>query len=61
MFNDAIASFAELSTDDSSVIVVDMETGFSLDDLRDPWHPTEAGDEIIARRWMDALQDAGVI
>jgi hypothetical protein len=61
MFNDAIASFAELSTGDSSVMVVDMETGFSLDDLLDEWHPTEAGDEIIARRWMTALKDADLI
>ena len=60
-FNDAIASFASLSTAESSVIVVDMETGFSLSDLRDPWHPTDAGDEIIASRWMTALQEAGVI
>jgi acyl-CoA thioesterase-1 len=60
-FNDAVASFASLSTDESSVIVVDMETGFSLSDLRDPWHPTEAGDEIIASRWLTALQDAGEI
>ena len=60
-FNDLIASFASLSTDGSSVIVVDMETGFSLDDLRDPWHPTDTGDEIMASRWMEALQDAGVI
>jgi acyl-CoA thioesterase-1 len=60
-FNDAIASFASLSTDESSVIVVDMETGFSLSDLRDQWHPTDAGDEVIASRWMTALQEAGVI
>ena len=60
-FNDAVASFASMSTDESSVIVVDMETGFSLSDLRDPWHPTDAGDEVIASRWMTALQEAGVI
>lgn len=60
-FNDIIASFASLSTDRSLVAVVDMETGFSLGDLRDPWHPADAGDEIIASRWMTALQEAGVI
>ncbi len=60
-FNDAVASFAGLSTDDSSVIVVDMETGFNLSDLRDALHPTDAGDEIMANRWMIALQEAGVI
>ncbi len=60
-FNDLLASFTGLSTDESSVIVVDMETDFSLNDLRDKWHPTDAGDEIMAGRWMKALQDAGVI
>jgi len=35
-FNDDAASFDGLSTDSSSVIVVDMETGFNLSDLRDP-------------------------
>ncbi|MEA2025027.1 MAG: SGNH/GDSL hydrolase family protein [Actinomycetota bacterium] len=60
-FNDAVASFAGLSTGGSSVIVVDMETGFDLSDLRDALHPTDAGDEIMASRWMAALQEAGVI
>lgn len=60
-FNDAVASFVGLSTDESSVIVVDMETGFGLSDLRDGLHPTDAGDEIMASRWMAALQEAGVI
>jgi lysophospholipase L1-like esterase len=60
-YNDAIASFASLSTDESSVIVVDMETGFDVSDLRDPWHPSDAGDEVIASRWMTALQESGVM
>lgn len=60
-FNEAIATFSSLSTGDSSVIVVDMETGFGLSDLRDPFHPTDAGDELIASRWMKALEDAGLI
>ena len=59
--NDAIGSFGNLSTNESAVIVVDMETDFDLDDLRDPWHPTDAGDELIAGRWMAALEESGVI
>lgn len=61
VFNDAIASFTSLSTDESEVIVVDLNTGFSLDYLRDGWHPTDAGDQLIACRWMKALEDAGLI
>jgi len=60
-FNDHLASFTSLSTDQSSVIVVDMETGFGLDLLRDGVHPTDAGFELMAARWMTALQEAGVI
>jgi len=60
-FNDAIASFGRLSTDRSSVTVVDMYTGFSLDDLPDGFHPNDAGDQEMARRWMKALQEAGVV
>ena len=33
-FNDAIASFGGLSTDESTVIVVDMTTGIGTDLLR---------------------------
>ncbi|MEN8115113.1 MAG: hypothetical protein ABFS21_12095 [Actinomycetota bacterium] len=60
-FNDAIASFGSLSTDESTVIVVDMVTGFSLDYLRSSNLPNDAGDEFMAGRWMDALREAGVI
>lgn len=60
-FNDAIASFDRLSTDDSSVIVVDMSSGFSLDLLHDSAHPTDAGYEEMARRWMAALRESGVL
>ena len=59
--NDTIAGFGSLSTAQSSVIVVDMETGFGLGNLRDHVHPTDAGDEIIATRWMAALQSNGVL
>jgi lysophospholipase L1-like esterase len=58
--NDEIATFGSLATGQSSVIVVDMESGFGLGNLRDHVHPTDAGDEIIANRWMTALQSSGV-
>jgi acyl-CoA thioesterase-1 len=61
VFNHAIAAFTSLSTDESSVIVVDMNTGFGPDHLQDEWHPNDAGDQLIASRWMQALQDAGLI
>lgn len=57
--NSSIASFGSLSTAESTVIVVDMATDFSLGDLRDDVHPTNDGDEVIATRWMTAIQ--GVI
>ena len=59
--NDLIGSFGSLSTAQSSVIVVDMESGFSLGDLRDHVHPTDGGDEVIASRWMAALQGSGLL
>lgn len=61
-FNDAIASLRRLSTDRSTVTVVDMYTGFSLDDLLpDGFHPNDAGDQEMAGRWMRALQEAGAV
>lgn len=61
-FNDAIASFGRLSTDRSAVAVVDMYTGFSLNDLLpDGFHPNDAGDQEMARRWMSALEEAGAV
>ncbi|MDJ0923444.1 MAG: SGNH/GDSL hydrolase family protein [Acidimicrobiia bacterium] len=60
-FNELLDSFGRLSTADSSVIVVDMETGFGYDLLRDKWHPTDDGDELMATRWMTALKDEGLI
>lgn len=59
--NDLIGSFSRLSTAQSSVIVVDMESGFSLSNLRDHVHPTDVGDEIIASRWMAALQGSDLL
>lgn len=61
-FNDAIASFGSLSTDESTVMVVDMTTGISTDLLRsNNLSFTDAGDEVIAGRWMAALEESGVI
>jgi hypothetical protein len=58
--NEAIASFDGLSTDRSTVMSVDMFTDFSLDDLEGV-HPNDAGDEEMARRWMTALTESGVV
>jgi hypothetical protein len=52
---------ADLSTARSTVIVVDMFTDFSLDDLADAAHPNDSGDEEMAGRWMAALTDSGVV
>lgn len=60
-FNDAIASFSSLSTDRSTVVVVDMYSDFDLDDLTDDVHPSAAGEEEMARRWMAALEESGVV
>lgn len=61
-FNDAIASFGNLSTEESTVMVVDMTTGVSTDLLRsNNLSFTDAGDELMAGRWMAALEESGVI
>jgi lysophospholipase L1-like esterase len=59
--NEAIASFSRLSTEQSLVTVVDMNTDFSVEDLADSRHPNDAGDQEMARRWMAAMLDADVI
>lgn len=60
--NDEIASFARLSTDDSLVAAVDMSSEFPVDHLLpDGLHPNEKGDELMATRWMIALQDVGAL
>lgn len=60
--NDAIASLSSLSTDESMVVFVDMTTGMSTDLLRsDNLSFTDAGDEAMASRWMEALEESGVI
>ena len=60
--NDALASFGNLSTDESTVMFVDMHTGMSTDLLRsNNLSFTDAGDEMMATRWMAALEESGVI
>jgi len=61
-FNDAIASFGSLSTEESTVMVVDMTTGISTDLLRsNNLSFTDAGDEVMASRWLAALKESGVV
>jgi len=51
-----------LSTDESTVMFVDMHTGMSTDLLRsNNLSFTDAGDEMMATRWMAALEESGVI
>jgi hypothetical protein len=59
--NDLIASFGELSTETSSVHVVDMVTGFPPGAFQTDGTPNELGAELMAQRWMDALRQAGLI
>jgi hypothetical protein len=60
--NDLIASFGSLSTDESTVLFVDMHTGVSTDLLRlNNLTFTDAGDQVMASRWMAALQESGAI
>ena len=60
-FHDAVAPFNGLSTDESSVIVVDMYSGFDRYDLRDDWHPNDDGEQYMASRWMIAMERAGLL
>ena len=59
--NEDIALLGDLSTAESTVIVVDMETGFPLENLRDGVHPDDEGDQLIAGRWMQAMQQYGLL
>ena len=60
--NDLIASFGSLSTDESTGMFVDMHTGMSTEFLRsNDLTFTDAGDEVMAGRWMVALEESGVI
>lgn len=62
VFNDAIASLGDLSTDESTVVVVDVNTGMSTDLLRsNNLSFTDEGNEMMAARWMAALEESGAI
>ena len=57
--NAAIPGLAnELSTARSQIIVVDQNSGFSInDDLRDQVHPNTQGEQKMAQRYYDAIAD----
>jgi len=56
--NAAIAqSFAEASTSESPLVVVDHSTGFDAASLTwDGIHPNAGGDQEMAERWLRSLQ-----
>lgn len=58
-FNNRVANLAnELSTSQSQIIVVDQNTGFSINnDLRDGVHPDTSGEQKMADRFYAALSD----
>ncbi len=58
-FNNAIpAMIAEINTAISPVILVDQYTGFnSSTDLRDGEHPNVSGENKMAQKWFEALQE----
>jgi len=62
-FNATLDSLAnEKSQDDSPVIIVDMATGFDIDEHTfDGLHPNAAGEELMAQRWFDALINNGLL
>jgi lysophospholipase L1-like esterase len=55
--NNAIPSLAsEISNNQSPVNVVDMNSGFSLNDTFDGIHLTSNGESKMAQRWFSAIQ-----
>lgn len=56
--NEVIPTVAEaMSTEQSPVVVVDHFKGFDVDEhTYDGVHPNEAGEELMARRWFEAIQ-----
>ncbi len=60
-FHDLVGSLASLSTDESTVMAVDMRTGFDTAWLPDDTHPNAAGDQFIASQWMRAMQQSGLL
>lgn len=57
--NEAIPSVAEdMHTEQSPVILVDHFSGFDPGEhTYDGVHPNEAGEELMAQRWFDAIMD----
>ena len=45
----------ELATKESPIFLVDCNTGFSVADLVDYWHPNEQGSEKMATRFAEAI------
>jgi chitodextrinase len=57
-FNSLVPALASsTSTSESPVIVVNQNSGFSLADTFDGTHPNSSGDQKMAGKWMDALDD----
>jgi lysophospholipase L1-like esterase len=62
-FNETLDSLAnEKSQSDSPVIIVDMASGFDIDEhTYDDLHPNAAGEILMAQRWFDALINNGLL
>ncbi|MDO4232524.1 MAG: GDSL-type esterase/lipase family protein [Lautropia sp.] len=54
--NTAIAGLSALSSAKSKVVVVNQHQGFSINELYDDFHPTDAGEKLIADKWLAALK-----
>lgn len=60
--NAAIAArIAPLGTAKSPVVVVNQNEGFGPELLRDRFHPTDAGEQKIADKWLAALKAANLL
>ncbi len=55
------AKIAPLSTDKSKVIVVNQNEGFPITELRDRFHPDDAGEKRIADKWLAALKSNNLL
>lgn len=59
--NTAIAGLAALSTDKSKVIVVNQHQGFAIGNLYDDFHPDDAGEKLLADKWLAALKSNNLL
>ncbi|MDO4905107.1 MAG: GDSL-type esterase/lipase family protein [Lautropia sp.] len=60
--NSAIAAqIAPLSTDKSKVIIVNQNEGFATTLLYDQFHPNDAGEKVIADKWLAALKSNNLL